>query len=687
MKGLKMLFFLRTLMLVVAISGAAWAEDIYIAQTVQGTDSGASCAEAHSVAWFNSASNWGDNAGKIGPGDTVHLCGTITYNGSGSLLKVQGSGIQGNPITIRFEDDAKLSAPVYGTASGWPYDAGIFVQSHNWIVIDGGTNGLIECTDNGGPAGGYSYHVSAIGITFSKSNHCEVKNLKIKNIYRPTLADYEPNTVGGQGVYVNNCSHISLHDNYVEQAGVGFMVTFYNDTDIEIFNNKTFRCAMGVKSGIGSDGYTADDLRIHHNRIHNTDLFDYNDGMEIFGRSTTKDAFTRIKIYDNVIGPDIYTFGHPATAWILCAVGWIVEPEIYNNVLIAGPNDGQSSRAIHFIETGGNGHASGLTLEENSKIYNNTLISESPYSTLGIYLTKRSIGHQIYNNVMYAKNTLLAVLTDNVSTMAYCDYNAYYSEGSLQWNLLATYYNNFSQWQALGYDTHGFNSDPKFVNKDNPAGLDGIFWTNDDGLRLAAGSPCIGSGRFGGDIGAYEYVPVKSQIWDLNAGWNWISFHVLPADRFLNSVFSGIIGQIEQVKIQTQSAIRSSGNWKGDLANMSGIGQYKMYKVKVSQACTLTVTGTTIASATPIALMTGWNWVAFLPTTAMPIATALASINSQVQEVKSQTQSATYSGGVWSGTLTQLNPGQGYAIKMSGAGTLTYPATASIQLNQQREKP
>jgi hypothetical protein len=62
-----------------------------------------------------------------------------------------------------------------------------------------------------------------------------------------------------------------------------------------------------------------------------------------------------------------------------------------------------------------------------------------------------------------------------------------------------------------------------------------------------------------------------------------------------------------------------------------------------------------------------------MPTTAMPIATALDSIKGQVQEVKSFTQSATYSGSAWSGTLSTMQPGQGYAIKMSAPGTLTYP--------------
>jgi hypothetical protein len=178
----------------------------------------------------------------------------------------------------------------------------------------------------------------------------------------------------------------------------------------------------------------------------------------------------------------------------------------------------------------------------------------------------------------------------------------------------------------------------------------------------------------GWDIGAYEYVSnTQQQVVNLAPGWNWISFNVLPADLSLNSIFVGILTTIEQVKAQTQSAIRSNNAWKGDLADMAGIGQYKMYKVKVSAACTLTVTGTAIAPVTPIALQTGWNWVAYLPTTAMPIATTLDSIKGQVLEIKSLTQSATYNGTSWSGTLTQLEPGKGYAIRVSGAINLIYP--------------
>jgi hypothetical protein len=95
--------------------------------------------------------------------------------------------------------------------------------------------------------------------------------------------------------------------------------------------------------------------------------------------------------------------------------------------------------------------------------------------------------------------------------------------------------------------------------------------------------------------------------------------------------------------------------------------------VKSSQACTLAVSGLLIKPQKAFPLEIGWNWVAYLPTTAMSITTALDSIKGQVLEIKSRTQSATYNGATWSGSLTQLQPGQGYAIRVNGEARLVYP--------------
>lgn len=91
-----------------------------------------------------------------------------------------------------------------------------------------------------------------------------------------------------------------------------------------------------------------------------------------------------------------------------------------------------------------------------------------------------------------------------------------------------------TQWNpALGSDGGGnIMDDPKFANPVNPAGLDGIWTTADDGLALLGNSACINAGTTTGapgtdilgnprvglpDIGAYEFqggAPVIAPISD-----------------------------------------------------------------------------------------------------------------------------------------------------------------------------
>lgn len=63
-------------------------------------------------------------------------------------------------------------------------------------------------------------------------------------------------------------------------------------------------------------------------------------------------------------------------------------------------------------------------------------------------------------------------------------------------------------------ETHGINGgDPLFVDIADPLGPDGLPFTADDGLQLSAGSPAIGAGESGVDIGAYDYTaPGSSSV-------------------------------------------------------------------------------------------------------------------------------------------------------------------------------
>ena len=73
---------------------AVQGEHVYVAQTASGSDSGVDCANAHALDWFSAAANWTTTEasdGLVGPGDTVHLCGTFTGTAGQTILTIPGS--------------------------------------------------------------------------------------------------------------------------------------------------------------------------------------------------------------------------------------------------------------------------------------------------------------------------------------------------------------------------------------------------------------------------------------------------------------------------------------------------------------------------------------------------------------------------------------------------------------------
>jgi hypothetical protein len=157
------------------------------------------------------------------------------------------------------------------------------------------------------------------------------------------------------------------------------------------------------------------------------------------------------------------------------------------------------------------------------------------------------------------------------------------------------------------------------------------------------------------------------QAISLNTGWNLISLNTVPASYAVTDVFNGISGLL-QVKNADLSFAPSMADHFNTLATMSAT---EGYWVNMSAAATLSIPGSPVdASQTPIALSAGWNLVSYLPTTSLTPAAALASISSYLQEVN-------YLGDTYipggKATLTQMEPGKGYWIKVSHACTLTYP--------------
>jgi hypothetical protein len=279
---------------------ATTTEDIYIAQSSAGDNSGSSCANAHSVVWFNTSGNWANpkTAGKIGPGDTVHLCGTIT-----SIITVQESGLSGSPIIIYFENGAKLSQPASNLMS---------TGGKDYLVIDGGTNGIIEATDNGTEFGN---QLAIYGITASNSENLEIKNLTFQNLYVHTsVNDNSDWGIRPTAIYFNGTgNNISIHDNVFDDVTSAIILggPISGASNVDIYGNDFFNYDHGVTisgadTSVSIDGYS--DVDIYNNHFGSTANWDstenlfHHDGIHIFHPMNY--VLTGLNVYNNLFDGD-----------------------------------------------------------------------------------------------------------------------------------------------------------------------------------------------------------------------------------------------------------------------------------------------------------------------------------------------------------------------------------------------
>jgi hypothetical protein len=161
-------------------------------------------------------------------------------------------------------------------------------------------------------------------------------------------------------------------------------------------------------------------------------------------------------------------------------------------------------------------------------------------------------------------------------------------------------------------------------------------------------------------------------------GWNWFSVNSQISDMSLGNVLSSVNTNGDYIKNQTSSSTYYSGyGWFGSLTVIDPI---KFYKIKVQNSCNINFSGTpSNVSSTSIGLVTGWNWVGYLPQGVLSVNDALSSLSLvNLDYIKNQTKSATYYTGYgWFGSLANLSPSEGYMIKLTDPGTLKYPDTSA----------
>jgi len=479
---------------VLGLAKSSWAADFYVAQNQVGANDGSNCSNARSVSWFNTASNWANpkQAGKVGPGDTVHLCGTIT-----TALTAQGSGSSGSPITIYFENGAKLSKP--------SWDGGVLdLNNKDYITVDGGTNGIIENTDNG-TAGSYTYQNHTQAINASSCTGCEIKNLTIRNLYvRTSTTDNTRAWNLLRCVWVSG-SNVSVHDITCDHAGAAVIVSYGDgDDNIRVYNNTFYNNAHNFVLSSGGDKH-AGKIYFYNNHVYDYRTWDgagcpyHNSAIHAYGITVSESHpdVDEFWIYNN-------KFEQPG----VCSSG---------HVFLEGGTDKwtDSNAVVYFFNNVVFGGQVLLSEGQNYVIVNNTFIGSD--TSLAIGNNNPTIKNNYFSG---ASITLLEVAAATIPTPSTIDYNSYANySGYNAWcwpskgctSSWTTYLSN-----CVICDTHSYTDLAGYGGVNQTTGRPGIGSTAiDKGVNLSSlGIAALNSDKNGisrpqgsaWDIGAYEYI-------------------------------------------------------------------------------------------------------------------------------------------------------------------------------------
>lgn len=177
-------------------------------------------------------------------------------------------------------------------------------------------------------------------------------------------------------------------------------------------------------------------------------------------------------------------------------------------------------------------------------------------------------------------------------------------------------------------------------------------------------------------LNALDY---QEQTTSLTKGWNWMALYVQPDDMSMQTVLAPINAEVTMAKSQTEFMESTGSEWYGNEIMMNNS---EMYKINLSAPATLKVLGRVAdPSSRLITVKQGWNWIAYNATSAMSLDEAFAGMQPEDGDVvKAQSCFAVYDGYEWAGTLSLLEPGQGYMLYSVATAdrTFAYPSAGQI---------
>jgi parallel beta-helix repeat protein len=398
-----------------------------------------------STAWKNFSNI---NWTSVKPGDTIYISGGSSSKTYYEILIVNDDGTATAPITIT---------------------KGINAGHNGTVIIDG-------------------QMTRGSGVDIRDDNYIVIRGLTVKN-------HIDQEGVRKGQIFVSNSTGSVIENNnlYVTAHGGVFL---QNNTNVIVRNNTitTPTYTTAQTDGVYSQYNTGNIYEGNTIILSNGEPDGHDDGFQSYqDRSIT--------FRGNYIKQDNTKTNHVGNIYIANSYGtmWV-----YNNVVYS-PN---ASNSLIFLD---NSMDNSPTVVGDAvlRAYNNTLYG-GEWGVINIQDSPNSV---LQNNIIVSnfRDATAVRIKGTLPPAANINYNLYYTPNSTQpfWRESTNTYYTFVQWQGLGYDTNGKNTDPKLkdisaedfhLQSTSPAIDAGTtiseVTTDKDGTTRPQGSAY--------DIGAYE---------------------------------------------------------------------------------------------------------------------------------------------------------------------------------------
>lgn len=169
--------------------------------------------------------------------------------------------------------------------------------------------------------------------------------------------------------------------------------------------------------------------------------------------------------------------------------------------------------------------------------------------------------------------------------------------------------------------------------------------------------------------------------YEAQPGWNWISSSLAEADKKEAKTF------LEPIKDQVIRLVGFENELINDpvygfVGKLTTISPENGYKLHVKGSTQFSYSGlASEPAAYSIDLKEGWNWIGYLPVNPLSVQDAMKNHSPMENDVlKGQDAFVTYTDGVWTGTLTEMKPGEGYMYYSSKDTSFKYPKVYALSM-------